>query len=177
MPPDTDIHEQLFNSLFQEYEGKLFLFVIKVLHSEELARDLVQDVFLKLWTIRDQLPDMDNAGAYLYRMAENRVYDYLRAAASRADLRNQLWEQMQQHTQETPAFNLEVKEYDQVIRRAIDQLPEQRRAIYLMNKQEGMKYKEIASELNISPHTVRNQLTEAFRQIGAYVKKHFSSFL
>lgn len=176
MPPGTDIHEQLFNSLFQEYEGKLFLFVIKVLHSEELARDLVQDVFLKLWTIRDQLPGMDNAGAYLYRMAENRVYDYLRAAASRADLRNQLWEQMQQHTQETPAFNLEVKEYDQVIRKAIDHLPEQRRVIYLMNKREGMKYKEIASELNISPHTVRNQLAEAFRHIGAYVKKHFSSF-
>lgn len=173
---DADIHEQLFHNLFSEYEQKLYVFVVRVLRSDELARDIIQDVFLKLWTIREQLPQMDNVSGYLYRMAENRVYDYLRMAATQETARQELWNRLQGQDAELPSSRLENREYDQVIQRAIEQLPAQRKLIYLMNKQEGMKYKDIAAELNISPHTVRNQLSEAFRQIGTYVRKHLPFF-
>lgn len=172
---DADIHEQLFHNLFREYEQKLYVFVVRVLRSEELARDIIQDVFLKLWTLRDQLPHMENVNGYVYRMAENRVYDYLRAAATQERARKELWNRLQGAEGEPTDSRVEGREYAEVIQRAINQLPPQRKLIYLMNRQEGMKYKEIASELNISPHTVRNQLSEAFQQVGSYVRSHFTS--
>lgn len=173
---NADIHEQLFHNLFREYEQKLYVFVVRVLRSDDLARDIIQDVFLKLWTIRTQLAEMDNVNGYLYRMAENRVYDYLRMAATQEDTRKELWYRLQGVDEATAADQLESREYNAVIQRAIEQLPAQRKLIYLLNKQEGMKYKDIAAELNISPHTVRNQLSEAFRQIGIYVRRHLPFF-
>lgn len=173
---DADIHEELFHNLFREYEQKLYVFVVKVLRSEALARDIIQDVFLKLWTIRDQLSQMENVNGYVYRMAENRVYDHLRTAATQENARKELWNRLQGTESEATDSKVKTREYAEVIQRAINQLPPQRRLIYLMNRQEGMKYKEIADELNLSPHTVRNQLSEAFQQVGTYVRSHLSSF-
>jgi len=171
-----DVLQQLFNELFREHEHKLYAFVVKVLRSEAQAKDIVQDVFLKLWTIREQLHEIENMDAFLYRLTENKVYDYLRAAATREKTRQELWQRIHQHTENIPD-QLETKEYHALIHQAIQQLPPQRKTIYLLSKHEGLKQQQIAEELQISPHTVRNQLAEAFRSIKDYVRKNLQSFL
>jgi RNA polymerase sigma-70 factor (ECF subfamily) len=118
--------------------------------------------------------------AFLYRLTENKVYDHLRAAASREKTRLELWNRIHQAGDNAPDL-LETKEYHQLIQKAIDQLPPQRKTIYLLSKHEGLKQQQIAQELQISPHTVRNQLAQAFRSIREYVRKNlqtlFSLFL
>jgi RNA polymerase sigma-70 factor (family 1) len=167
---------QLFNELFLGHEHKLYAFVVKVLRSDAQAKDIVQEVFLKLWTIRGQLHEIENMDAFLYRLTENKVYDYLRATASREKTRLELWNRIQ-HSNNTLIDDLETKEYHQLIQQAIEQLPPQRKTIYLLSKHEGLKQQQIAQELQISPHTVRNQLAEAFRSIRNYVKKNLQCFL
>jgi RNA polymerase sigma-70 factor (family 1) len=169
-----DVLKQLFNELFREHEHKLYAFVIKVLRSDAQAKDIVQEVFLKLWTIREQLHEIENMDAFLYRLTENKVYDYLRAAATREKTRQELWTRIQ--SAEPPADYLEAKEYHHLIQQAINQLPPQRKTIYLLSKHEGLKQQQIAEELRISPHTVRNQLAEAFRSIRNYMKKNLHGF-
>jgi RNA polymerase sigma-70 factor (family 1) len=182
MPPASpynehdDVLKQLFNELFREHEHKLFAFVVKVLRSEAQAQDIVQEVFLKLWTIREQLHEIENMDAFLYRLTENKVYDYLRAAATREKTRQELWHRIQEAGNHHPD-HLETKEYHHLIQQAIHQLPPQRKTIYLLSKHEGLKQQQIASALRISPHTVRNQLAEAFRSIRDYVKKNLHGFL
>lgn len=173
---NDDVFQQLFNELFREHEQKLYVFVTKVLRSDAQAQDIVQDVFLKLWTIREQLHEIENMDAFLYRLTENKVYDYLRAAATREKTRQELWQRIRNAGDATPD-PLETKEYHTLIQQAIHQLPPQRKTIYLLSKQEGLKQQQIASALQISPHTVRNHLAEAFRSIRNYVKQHLQSFL
>lgn len=164
--------EQLFNELFREYEQRLYAFTVKIVKSDAQAKDILQDVFMKLWMIRGRLQEIDNIGAFLYRLTENKIFDYLRAAASRKKARQLLWEYLQRLNREDNC--LEMKEYHDIIRRAIDHLPPQRKAIYLLSKVEGHKRREIAAELKISPNTVRNQLAAALRYIHQYVKQRFS---
>jgi RNA polymerase sigma-70 factor (family 1) len=170
---NDDVLKQLFNELFRGHEHKLFAFVVKVLRSEAQARDIVQDVFVKLWTIREQLHEIENMDAFLYRLTENKVYDYLRAAATRERTRIEFWNRIQE-AGGSVAEQLEAKEYHELIQQAIEQLPPQRKTIYLLSKQEGLKQQQIARELQISPHTVRNQLAEAFRSIRNYVRKNIN---
>ena len=173
--PHDDVFQQLFNELFREHEHKLYAFVVKVLRSDAQAKDIVQEVFLKLWTIREQLHEIENMDAFLYRLTENKVYDHLRAAASREKVRLELWHRLN-NTGDTTPDPLESKEYHTLIQQAIQQLPPQRKTIYLLSKHEGLKQQQIAEELQISPHTVRNHLAEAFRSIRNYVKKNLHGF-
>jgi RNA polymerase sigma-70 factor (family 1) len=173
---NDDVLQQLFNELFREHEHKLYAFVMKVLRSDAQAKDIVQDVFLKLWTIREQLHEIENMDAFLYRLTENKVYDHLRAAATRERTRQELWQRIRHTGHDSPDV-LEAKEYHALIHQAIHQLPPQRKTIYLLSKQEGLKQQQIAQELQISPHTVRNHLAEAFRSIRNYVKKNLHSIL
>ena len=90
--------EQLFSELFREYEHPLYLFAFKLLKSDTAAKDIIQDVFMKLWLIRDQLSEIKNISAFLYKLTENKVIDYLRAAARthaiRLRRRFALWRQV-----------------------------------------------------------------------------------
>jgi RNA polymerase sigma-70 factor (ECF subfamily) len=163
--------KQLFNELFRGHEHKLYAFAVKVLRSDAQAKDIVQDVFLKLWTIRGQLHEIENMDAFLYRLTENRVYDYLRAATTREKTREELWQRIQA-ANDTDTIPLEAKEYHQLVQQAIEQLSPQRKIIYLLSKEDGLKQQQIADELRLSPHTVRNHLAEAFRSIRNYVKRN-----
>ena len=172
--PDSskDMLEQLFNELFREYEHPLYLFAFKLLKSEMAAKDIIQDVFLKLWLIRDKFPEIKSISSFLYKLTENKVFDYLRASASDENKRQALWRRVHQSQEQNVGIYVEAKEYHAIIQQAIQQLPPQRRAVYLLSQAEDKPRKEIASLLHISPHTVRNQLAKAIENIVAYLKNN-----
>lgn len=167
-----DMLEQLFNELFREYEHPLYLFAFKLLKSETAAKDIVQDVFLKLWLIRDQVSEIKSISSFLYKLTENKVIDHLRASASDEKKRQALWRRVNGSNEQNVGVNVETKEYHAIIQQAIEQLPPQRRAVYLLSQTEDKPRKEIASLLNISPNTVRNQLAKAIENIIAYLKNN-----
>src|SRR5262249_27736664 len=73
--------EAAFRELFQAYRKKLFTYVYKIIESREVAEDAVQEIFLKLWSIRETLPAINNINAYLHRMAHNYAYHGFRQLA------------------------------------------------------------------------------------------------
>ena len=167
-----DMLEQLFNELFREYEHPLYLFALKMLKSDLEAKDIIQDVFLKLWLIRDKLSEIKSISSFLYKLTENKVIDHLRASASDHKKRKDLWYRLQESNEPNVGIHIESKEYHAVIQQAIEQLPPQRRAVYLLSEAEEKPRKEIASQLDISPNTVRNHLAKAIENIVAYLKNN-----
>lgn len=165
-----DMLEQLFNELFREYEHPLYLFAFKLLKSDVAAQDIIQDVFLKLWLIRDKISEIKSISSFLYKLTENKVIDHLRATASDQKKRQALWSRLRQSQEENVGTYLETKEYHTVIQQAIEQLPPQRRAVYLLSTAEDKARKEVAALLDISPHTVKNQLAKAIENIVAYLR-------
>jgi RNA polymerase sigma-70 factor (family 1) len=156
--------EVIFSDIFRKHEHKLYSLVVRLTKSDHAAKDILQEVFLKLWTQRSTLHTIHNMEAWLYRITENKIIDFLRKASADNRLKKNIWTSLQQCANESEQF-LEVKEYNQIIQKAIDQLPPQRRLIYRLSKEEGMNYEQIAGELQISKHTVKNQLFNAIQSL------------
>jgi RNA polymerase sigma-70 factor (family 1) len=167
-----DMLEQLFNELFREYEHPLYLFAFKMLKSDMAAKDIIQDVFLKLWLIRDRISEIKSISSFLYKLTENKVIDHLRAAASDQKKKDALWRRLHEVNEPNVGVHIESAEYHTIIRQAIEQLSPQRKAVYLLSHREEKARKEVASILQISPNTVRNQLAKAVENIVAYLKNN-----
>lgn len=165
-----------FTVIFRRYEANLFKFAFRLTKSENFAQDVVQDVFLSLWRHMDQINEIDNIESWLFKATENKVIDFFRKSALDQRIRDAIWTNMQMKSTSGMDQYLERKEFHMLIRRAIDALPEQRRLVYLLHRDEDLSYKEIAEKLNISHHTVKNHLSAAVKSIREYMKRFLSFF-
>jgi RNA polymerase sigma-70 factor (family 1) len=166
--PDAEALELFFGELFKKHEQTLYTLARRLTKSDQYAKDIIQEVFLKLWEHRQTVHTIHNTEAWLYRLTENKVIDFLRKAAADSRLQEAIWNKLPYQEEETGAL-VEAKEYSQIIQKAISQLPPQRKLIYQLNREEGLNYQEIADELCISRHTVKNQLSTALQAIRSFL--------
>lgn len=169
-PADEKKLELVFSELFRQHEHRLYTLALKLTKSDQLAKDIIQEVFLKLWDQRNQLSSILNIEAWLYRVTENKIIDFLRKASADNRLKEKIWNQLQQIVNESEQY-LAAKEYNQIIQKAIDLLPPQRKLIYQLNKENGMNYREIADKLHLSKHTVKNQLSTAIQSVRSFLAR------
>jgi RNA polymerase sigma-70 factor (ECF subfamily) len=172
---DEHALETLFVDVFQQHEHRLYTLALALVKSEQHVKDIIQEVFLKLWEHRQHLHDIRNMEAWLYRVMENKIIDFLRKAAADSRLKNAIWNNISQARNETDEW-LEAKEYNRIIQQAIDHLPPQRRRIYCLHKKDGLDHARIAAELSISRHTVKNQLSAAIQSIRSFVARNSRLF-
>lgn len=156
--------ELLFRDLFVSYEKGMHHLAMHLCKDPHVASDIVHDVFVKLWEIRHQLHEIKSIESFLFTLTKNRVLDHLRKVASDQRLKQAIWESMQDGVREETVPEIEAREFHVSLKRAIDHLPPQRKIIYLM-RDEGYDYKQIAEKLNISRHTVKNQISSALKSI------------
>jgi RNA polymerase sigma-70 factor (ECF subfamily) len=162
-------NEFAFRRLFSAYHQRLGVHILRITHSAELAEEVVQDVFLKIWMTREALIHIDNFKAYLFVLSKNHALNCLRKVA-----REQMQLKELEETRIVP-FNAELQETDHyynLIDEAIDQLPPQQQKVYLMSRHSRLKYHEIAEELELSRETVKKYLQIATTSIKDYVQEH-----
>ena len=163
--------EPAFRELFDEYRGRLFAFVSKFIRSEQVAEELVLDVFMKLWLGRELLVQVRNFDAFLFRVAHNKSIDFLRAAAKDSALRELLWDDIQAAAGERPDMQLQQREFEGKLRRAVELLPPQARKVYQLSRESDMSHDQIATQLQISRSTVNNHIVAAQRFIRSYLSR------
>lgn len=162
--------ELLFVDIFRQHEGRLYALALKLTRSDLFAGDVIQEVFMKLWEQRAHLRNIENMEAWLYRLTENKVIDFLRKAAADDRLREAIWHTISHNAAETESL-VTTREYHHMLQKAIASLPPQRRLIYCLNREKGLNYQQIATELKISRHTVKNQLSTALQSIRTFILK------
>ncbi|MET3885330.1 RNA polymerase sigma-70 factor (family 1) [Chitinophagaceae bacterium OAS944] len=163
---------QAFAAFYEAYAVKLAVYVARFLGSELWAEEIVQDTFLKLWSIRETVGEIDNPPAFVYRMIANRAKDHLKRREHEIKLQQYMVQNFQQANTNTTQDQLDYEHGEKLVRQAIQQLPAQRALIYKMRHEQGLSYEEIAAELNISKHTVRNMLNLALNDIRSYLADH-----
>jgi RNA polymerase sigma-70 factor (family 1) len=163
-----------FTQLFDAYHHALGAFVFGILKSREVAEEVVLDVFLKIWTTREVLADVQNFKAYLFTISRNAAISALRKAI-RERTRQAQWENEQAPAQPVEPDNREL--YFNLIDEAIEQLSPQRKKIYLLSRQQGMKYEDIAKELGLSRFTVRAHIQQSVTAITAFLKERVNKEL
>lgn len=156
---------EAYHALYDHFYHNLHSFCFSFVKSNEVAEEIVSDVFVKLWQIRNQLTDIDNLKVYLYSIAKNFSLNYItrhfkNPVNSLDDLDIEPVVNMGNPEELCISSDLVNR-----IRQTIRKLPPQCRLIFQMVKEDGMRYKEVAAILNISPITVRNQLAIAIRKI------------
>lgn len=163
--------EAAFREFFHSYNVRLYPFLLGLVKSESDAREIVQDVFLKLWLGRDKLPTVENPAAWLTTLATHAAYDHLRKQA-RYEIALSRLESLQPDPGEAFWVGMDARELKNLLAEALRQLPSRRRKIFQLSKIEGLSRKEVAERLSISENTVRNQLAEAVDFVQDYIKKH-----
>jgi len=153
-----------FDEIFHQYADAVRTYIKGRLGNEEDADDVLQEVFIKLWNKRQSIDIHTSLRNYLYTIVQNCINDHLRAAKRQ---RYTLTADIQDRTEERPLPD-EQYQYKQVYhiwKGAVNTLPGQMRRIYAMKNEEQLSVKEIASELQLSEQTVKNQLHTAGQRV------------
>lgn len=160
-----------FTILFDHYQKYVFGFGLKLTYSEELAEEIVQDIFLKIWYGRDKLGRVENFGAYLNRLVRNHAFNLLRQVAGHAKANQRIGissTELDNSTQRT----LDFRETARLLKEAVELLPAQQKKVFALCHEQGLKYDEAAQQLNISSATVHYHMKLALNDIREHFNKH-----
>jgi len=163
--------ETAFDRVYHLYVSPVMGFCLGYLKDRELAKEAVQETFLRVWTNRMKIDADKPLQGYLFTIARNIALNFLKKAS--ADRRlceriyyagNLLDDRVQQE--------LDWKDYEHITRQAIDLLPEKRRQVFLLAREQGLSYQEIAQKLDISTSTVKTHMSIAMQEVRQYLQTH-----
>ncbi|MET7000373.1 RNA polymerase sigma factor [Chitinophaga defluvii] len=169
--------ETAFGELLYAYSDHLGAFVYKITASREIAQEIVQDTFIKVWNKRGALPAIDRFGQYLFILARNLTYNYIRDQA-RVAVKYQQWLRDMENREEVATVFYEeggMAHYLPVIDQAVDQLPPQQRKVFEMARKQGLSHRQIAEDMGISAETVKKYMKLALQAIREYVRSKVPS--
>ena len=158
-----------FEELYHLYSSRLLGYLIKLIKSEGHAAELLQEVFIKIWKNRSTIDTGQSFRSYLFRIAENTVYDFFRKVARERKLQAELinmHKEIYSHVEED-CFN---KENQQFLQNVIDTLPPRRRQIFKLIKMEDYSYEEVSELLNISTSTISDHIVKANKFVQERLK-------
>ncbi len=177
-PPKSYIHNKLksgdikaFEMLYNEHYAPLCHFAQRFVFNLDTAREIVQDVFIRIWEKRSSLPAEISLKTYLYTSVRNKCLDYLKHLNVENEFKKERIKEVLDPGNNSfnsighPLDGLITKELENAIKDAINNLPEKCREIFELSRFEGLKYLEIADELNISVKTVETQMSRAFKSL------------
>lgn len=181
MAPETQIthdwktragYEQLFNAHY----SRMVAYAHNFLKEQEASEEVCQEVFFQLWINRDKTVIKTAISSYLYRAVRNRCINLIKHIAIRETYKQYNSEQIEKSDNDF-TDTLTVSELDQKIRSAIDQMPLQRKKIFIMSRYEEMTYKEIADKMGLSKKTIENQMGKALQYLREELKDYLPLLL
>lgn len=150
-----------FERVYKHFLKPLHRYAINMLKDENLAKGMVQNVFLRLWERRSTLSLSGSIQAYLYRSVYHECLNYLRHEKVKMNYQDHLSYTMKSKNEE--GSSMELLDLKEKLQQALDVLPERCRTIFQLSRFEELKYQEIANELGISIKTVETQMGKALR--------------
>ena len=166
-----------FELLFCRYHDQLCLYSYGLVADEAAAEEIVNDVFLKIWTKRNQIHINIGIKPYLFRCVFNACSDYLNQNhVIKQSINIEIDQQINKlvESNEEYIFNfLQSEEVEKDVLNAIEQLPERCKIIFCLSWFELLTYTEISERLNISVNTVKTQISRALDSLREQLRKYF----
>jgi RNA polymerase sigma-70 factor (family 1) len=172
----ADGDQNSFRQLFHLYSKKLTQFAFAIVKSNDAAREIVDEVFIKIWRNKSSITTIQNLTVYLYTAIKNTSLNYLSARARENMVESFDFFSVQLSDNNSPEKTLINSEMLKKINAAIDQLPPRCKMVFKLVREDGLSYKEVGAILNISPKTVDAQMMIAVKQVSEKVKMDFDYF-
>jgi len=150
-----------FKTVFNEYYNPLCNYANNIIINVTYAEDVVQEVFIKLWSMNNSLVINESIKSYLFKMTKNRALEFLRSQKSRS--------QLHEKANITEVENSNIDELSEVymrmeqINKSLRHLPPKCKEVFALHKFNGLTYSEIASTMDISVKTVENHMSKALK--------------
>ncbi|MEJ2883211.1 RNA polymerase sigma factor [Pedobacter sp. GR22-6] len=159
-----------FTEVYDRYSALLIKFAANKLYDLDDCKDLIQDLFVNLWTEREHKQFSGELKAYLYAVTRHKIIDKIRKNVTREEY-SMVVQSLKEHAIYNPEKDIDAKELEKVISLAIEQLPPRVKEIYKLSRNEYMSISEIATQLNISDQTVKNQLSTAMKSLRETISR------
>lgn len=157
--------EQAFALLYEEYRQSLHAFIVKLVKSPDMAEDIAQEVFIKIWEHRHQLEQVQSFRAYLFITARNHTLNVLKRIAwedaAKAEVTRH-FRILRAATTDSEEAMLS-KEYSQMLVTMLASLPNQSRKVFRLCREENKSYGEVASLLGISRNAVKKHMVRSMK--------------
>lgn len=167
-----------FKVIFNKYYPRLYYFVLEFLPFDDIAENIVQDIFLTLWKKRHDLIDDTNLGAYLFTVAKNSCLYTLRSERYRRKIFPERSFDMVEVDSNITALSIidssvyTFDEIEQIIEKTLDELPPQCRRVFVLSRFEEKKNREIAEELDISVKVVEKHISKGIKAFRVALKDY-----
>ena len=163
--------QNAFDKIYFHYSPAIYSSAVRFLKDDMKSKDLVQELFTKLWMDRQKFEAIQNLRAYLLTMSRNLAIRYLREIATESLAREQWALHTLQFQEIRPEDRLSHRELEQLLNDVIALLPPQQRKVYYMARIEGLTYSNISDRLNISTVTVKQHMIAANRFVRERISR------
>lgn len=168
--------EAAFNLLYKKYAGKVYTMGLRYLKSPFLAQDAVQEVFVKVWKNRIQLPTLTSFPAWLTTISRNQLINELQKEIPMESLESFAPEDIRTNTSSNHN-DVDFRELEQLIRNGINSFSPRQQQIYKLSREEGLSHKQIAEQLDISYDMVREHMSKALKNLRVFLENHYDYLL
>jgi len=180
---DIDIDQRIrlgdktaFQCFFEEHWNRIYQSIYLLVKQAELAEDIAQDVFVKLWDRRSQLEEVVNIKSYLFLMARNAAIDHLRKKTLVPANIDYLIAYFHDRAP-SPQHALEYKELQKMLDDAINLLPPKLKEVFLLSRDEGLSHADIAEKKGISIVSSKTYIVRSLKFIREYLHKYMDDSL
>ena len=159
-----------FNQIFRRYYSPLVRFCIRFVADTDIASEIVQDLFVKLWSNHEKLSFNTSFESYMLTSVRNAAITYINKERSHAEANLRIYSE--DSDTNDPSETLQSNNLEESYRQVLKSMPEKRREVFLASRFEGLKYAEIAEKLGISQKTVEAQMSAAIKQLREGLKAY-----
>lgn len=167
----SDGCEKAFREIYDRYHVEIFFIAKKYIKDSNLAEDVVQDIFVKLWVKRHRLAQIKSVKSYLFTMVRNHVLNILRDRKCELMSISGMTEK-ELPFQDQTENELQYKEYERVLEKGIDELSDRKREVFELRTKKGLSNSEIAEILQIQIRTVKSHYYVSSKFIRTFLKNH-----
>ena len=160
-----------FRFFFEKYYTDLCNFVNIYLNDPITTEDIVQDIYVYFWNKKENIRIETSVKSYLLKASKNKSLNYLRDEKARLVIQNKLAEESET-SYEIPVISEDNHWLQEIVRMAVESLPEKCREIYILSKEKKLTYNEISNELGISVKTVENQMGNALKKMREFLRPY-----
>ncbi|GEP94589.1 RNA polymerase sigma-70 factor [Chitinophaga cymbidii] len=157
--------EAAFRRFFDHYAPSIFTLVERLTRSRPDTEEILQDTFMKIWSMREKLADIGQPGHYCYVIARNMAMDRLRKFAREKTLQNSIREMFPQSHDHSAEAAMISRDYQLRLNEALQQLPPKQQEVYRMSRENGLSHEEISEQTGLSKSRINNILVAVLKHI------------
>jgi RNA polymerase sigma-70 factor, Bacteroides expansion family 1 len=161
-----------FEHVFKLYYSGLMMYSFGIIGRKEVAEEIVQDVFYKIWKNKENIQLSHSIKSYLYGAVRNQSLQYCEHQEVRERYKQKVLSAQTNVNDYNPEQQFLIRELEEIISKTLKQLPQRRLQIFKLHRFSGKKYKEIANELSLSVKTIEAEMTKTYQALRIEIEKY-----